>query len=502
MAAAALLFADWRIYRNDRRWQLLGIAQCAIMAISCWHASFSGAATAAFYVFAPTAGAALQHELKRFLPFFASLWAVILLASGINSENFTGLTGNWNWTQVLLIALLPGIPLLWEVRRWKSVSALLITLCSGALWYCCPPIFSRALLPAAIMTAGGIFCANRLTERRKTVIYAIAFLLTALLFGTLLYFGDWNDSRFQLWKGAFFLASANLPSGVGAENFASAVLPFIPDNYFFTSFAAPWHPHPHNELLNFLCAYGIAGGFYLFALVNAVFTNNSADDRGNFSRWIFLYLLICGMFDMSCAIVSGAWWCFLCAGIGIDKTPTETNISPLRMVFATAAIVVAGWMIAETIVSTINLRRGEMALYKHDTTAAGKYLRRSSTPLAQYRLAELKLMLLGDPQYAVEKYQHGKIFLHSQRLLALGLMRKGDISGALTAMRGEINCYPFSVINARLYCIMLKIAGVPKQEFSAAYNRFLSLCRLRNISPAAAGKLKTAQDDLPLGKRQ
>lgn len=498
--AAAILFADWRIYRDDLRWQLFGVAQITIIGVAFLNASPENILNTTFYLFAPLAGAALQQELKRFLPFFATLWSSILLISGIASENFTGFTGNWNWTQALLAALLPGAVLLLELPRWKLLSALLLFGIMLGIWFNCPAQFSRVIFPAAGAAFGMIYCARKIESRHKLLIYTLIFSLVAFAFFTVVAFAEWQDSRFQLWKGAADLALANCFSGVGMGNFASAVQHFIPENYFFTPFAAPWHPHPHNELLNFLCAYGIAGGFYIFALTAAVFTaKKTPDRRTQFATWIFVFLLICGMFDMSCVTVAGAMWCFLSAGIAIGTPCRKVFPKWRQMIPAAILLLFAVREVNNTVTSTMNLRRGEIALFKKDVENARRCLRRSSAPLAQYHLAELELLLFNDPHYALNFYQNGqKVFLHSQRLLALSLQQKGQYAAALTAMKEEISRYPFSVINARLYCIMLKNAGAPADEISAAKRRFQMLCDLRKISPAAAVTLLPAQDDLPI----
>ncbi len=502
-AAAVLLFADWKIYRHNMRWQLLGAAQCALLGIACRHGSFQGIMTTVFYVTAPLAGAALHRELKRFLPFSAALWAVILLISGFASENFTGFTGNWNWTQALLFALLPGVILLLEVPRRKTFSALLLAMTAFLLRSRFPAQFSRVILPATAVTAVILFCVQRMGQTRKRWIFTGAFLISALAFFSVVAFADWHDSRFQLWKGAADLALFNSMTGVGVGNFAAAVLPYIPEKYFFTAFAAPWHSHPHNELLNFLCAYGIAGGFFIFALAFAVLTAPAATDRRTlFARWIFLLLLICGMFDMPCAATAGAMWCFLCAGIGTGDEVPPVHWAWRRSIPATVLTGLALYMVKENIVSTTNLRRGELALYQRDAAAARQYLRRSSAPLAQYRLAELELMVSGDPQYVLTVYPgDAPVFMHSHRLRALALLQTGQTQAALEAMKKECRNYPFSIINARLFYLMRKNSGAPEYAVAHAHEYFLKLCRLRNISPAASGGISPEADDRPLPRR-
>ena len=111
--------------------------------------------------------------------------------------------------------------------------------------------------------ADGIY--NRYIKRVLDLVLAVVFA------------ADWADSRFQLWKGAEnLMTSVGWATGYGMGQFGNRVAPLIPELYFFTPFAASWHPHPHNELLHLLTAYGAAGGGFLLALIYAALASLSS----------------------------------------------------------------------------------------------------------------------------------------------------------------------------------------------------------------------------------
>ena len=71
--------------------------------------SFDHLGIALFYAAVPLSAAAYAAELRKTLPFAATVGAILLLWSGISSEHFTGITGNWNWTQGLLFVNKRGL---------------------------------------------------------------------------------------------------------------------------------------------------------------------------------------------------------------------------------------------------------------------------------------------------------------------------------------------------------------------------------------------------------
>ena len=136
LAGSVILFASFiqqHLYGGS--WEHLGIAL--------------------FYAATPLAAAAFAHELKRTLPLAATAGAVLLLWSGIASENFTGIAGNWNWTQGLLFALLPASMCFLNRRNFvrNTVTVTAIAVGAGILFY--PEIISRSVLIALpLLTAG------------------------------------------------------------------------------------------------------------------------------------------------------------------------------------------------------------------------------------------------------------------------------------------------------------------------------------------------------------
>ncbi|MBO5821410.1 MAG: hypothetical protein J6R86_00180, partial [Lentisphaeria bacterium] len=111
---------------------------------------------ALFYAATPLAASAIAQELRKTLPIAASISAILLLWSGLASENFTGLPGNWNWTQGLLFALLPAVLLFFDQKKFfcHTLIIFLLTVGLGGVFY--SEILSRSVLVALVLLSCGI----------------------------------------------------------------------------------------------------------------------------------------------------------------------------------------------------------------------------------------------------------------------------------------------------------------------------------------------------------
>ena len=101
------------IFQNNKLLRFTTLSGVVILiagAIQQWlyGGSFDHLGIALFYAATPLAAAAYAAELRKSLPFAGVAGAILMLWSGITSEHFTGITGNWNWTQAMLFALLPA----------------------------------------------------------------------------------------------------------------------------------------------------------------------------------------------------------------------------------------------------------------------------------------------------------------------------------------------------------------------------------------------------------
>lgn len=510
--AGAVAFGDWGAYRRDSRWRLFGAAQLLILLLTAWHwfagmIGWRGALTALCWLALPVAAAGLKAELERVLPTIFALAAAVWLVSGVTSENFTGLAGNWNWTQALLAAVLPGAMLFTGERRWLFAAAALL-LVGGMIGWWYPEQLSRTLAIAVPLAAGWLVFRARVPLRRPLTVMLPLFVLLAAALLTVIFVADWNDSRFQLWKGAADLALFHGVSGCGMGQFGNAVGAFLPEKYFFTPFAASWHPHPHNELLRWLGAYGLAGGLLMVSLVFLALGRRGRNDRELAAQWAFLILMLCGQTDVVLSTVPGCLLLLVCAGIaGGRRHQPAAAVSGGRAWIASALAVFALWMAWTHFAARLDDRRGQLALLAGDVDAARSAFRasvaREDDPEVRYDLAELELLRLDAPEAAENSLKalaaaRQENYRHAWRLAAIRAFRIGDMGAARDALERELRLYPYSVINAGLLAAMLERSGAPAGELAAARENLEILCRLRGVSPAQALTLTPEADDRPL----
>lgn len=515
LAVAAVAVLLWcggvkDLYR-DRSWQIFGMMQVLLLTIAGGHLwagnmNIADAGTVFFAVLAPTVGAVLKTELERVLPLAGTFTAVLLLISGFTSENFTGLTGNWNWTQGLLFALLPGVFLLMELKKWQYFAGALLLILAVVIYWYCPEQFSRGAGLAAIAAAAVLYLVQRLPERyRKWVVITGIFLVCAG-FAVFLLTGDIMDSRFQLWKGAGRMFADSIWTGHG--QFGNRILAFLPEKYSFTPFAAIWHPHPHNEMLNFLCRCGVGGGMFLAVLFYLSVCRPVTTGRELFSRWVFLVLFFCGQFDLHCAVTAGAVWAFTCAGIAAGKPhPGSAVPVPLwRWVTGGAVLIAAIGLTLNHWRAGTAQRLGELALHRGDRAGARRYLQQSlryeKLPHALYILAETELFE-GRVHYAgilLDELRRQRLenYFHARRLRGMVEFRSGNGAAALRELEIECRNYPFSVISAGFRWQLLKFCRAPETELHEAQAYFYGVCRMRGIDPRRAAHLTVAEDDRPL----
>ena len=472
-----------------------------------WHAFF--------YASTPLAAAAIAPELRKIMPDAAALTAGLLLLSGIFSENFTGLIGNWNWNQILLFAMLPGF-----FVRFKSSGSIKYTLLTiffllmlGSLLY--PEQLSVSLVIILPLTAVGMAAWNRFPERLRPALAVILFslLLTAVC-GTAMWKNTANisDSRIQLFASTAELLKNHWFIGVGPGRFFDFIQKYITPEYFLAPFSAPHHPHPHNELLHLWSAFGFAGIFFIAVLFCGVlksFPRRHVTLRNLLPVWIFLLIFFCGQTDLTAAIISGAFWMLAAAGITlaprkkVPAAPERTGYIAAILLLMTAAA-----MAIINLRTTLPLRQGRLAALKGDAATAIGYYQRSiavkPTTEALYGCAEIALHSKQDYRSAL--YFLDKLnrelgiynYLHSNRIKAVSLVNIGSLPEALGFIRQELQAYPLSVINHKLHWDLLKLLRRPQPEIEEAFKNYVRSCQLRRISPARGAQFPMNEDDSPL----
>ena len=517
IVAAALLLANtsWiGLYRKDRHLQFFGAAQILLLLLTIYHriagtASFHDVALSIFFITAPTLGMEFSRELRRILPVAGSVFALLLLFSGIMSEQFTGLCGNWNWTQGMLFALLPGIFILFDTARYRQWAVGSAVIAALIFMLTDPEIFSRSVLLGVFLIPLLIKGNGQLPEKWKFPVIVLGFAGIVAMILTIAAAVDLPDSRVQLWKGSLDLLLNRAWLGCGMGKFSEVILPYLPEKYYFTAFAAPMHPHPHNEILNFFCSYGIAGVVFLGALIFTALKKGPETEIQWYGQWIFLFLLLCGCFDVHCAILPGAAWFWLIPGMltadGEAEKIDRRRWKLLRVAAALLMIMAVLWKSAEHFRAGYFLRRGEIALSSGDFPAGRKFLEKSLSikilPHAAYRMAELYLHIFNEPQKCTDVldalYTERKIinYLHSRRLRAVAYSRTGKNVRSKEHLLAEVENYPYSIINARLLFIQKQHEKAPEPELRAAWSKLLKLCALRKITVAESASISAEKDD-------
>ncbi len=468
---------------------------------------------ALFYAATPLAASAIAQELRKTLPIAASIGEILLLWSGLASENFTGLPGNWNWTQGLLFALLPAVLLFFDQKKFfcHTLIIFLLTVGLGGVFY--SEILSRSVLVALVLLSCGIFVWLKLPQLQRKWLIAVLFLFmlaVPLTLGTLVPF---SDSRIYLYQAGTELLKEHGIIGVGMERFFDFIPEYLAPEYFLAPFSALHHPHPHNELLNLWSAFGIAGIVYigiLFCGMLYKFPKRRITPEKLLPFWIFFFIFLCAQTDLTGAILSGAFWMLSCAGMVFapQENCTEKDIQVWSKVIAALLILTSLYTAVENFRATALLRDGRLEALKNNAADALKFYQASEkikpTKEAVYGKAEIYLHAANDHTAALKELEklHTVLgydnFLHTNRIKAVALVNLGEKEAALPFIEKDAKFYPFSVLNARLHLMLLQMLRRPADEITAAQKRFLEICHLRGITAVQAAKFTMSEDDEPI----
>lgn len=496
----------------------------AVISLFTKNSTLEELCTPIFWIIYPLAAVCLAGEIRKILPGFAGIAAIFLIYSGIVSEKFTGLAGNWNWLQGLITALLPALAL-WgakemtvalgwgltaTARHRRNRAVILLALFFIFMGVFFPEGLSRGALAAAAGAGIILFFRRKTTTEKffKFSLPAVGILFAGFI--TLLLAASFNDTRFLIWQGALDGAFDAPFFGHGCGKFSEVIRSFLREEYFFSPFPAPHIDQAHNDLLHLFVENGFAGVlFYFTALLTLLRRRNTA-----FIRWIFLVLVICGWFDQHNFIVSGAGLTAVAAGLlaaprGNKETENFKGVVFLKFagVFLLLTAVHFGIINFQT---TSFIRQGDLALMSGDIPAAfSRYndsSRQKSTTHALYQMAELSLVK-NDPETAQKflsrlENELGKTeYRHTRRLRAVAALQLNDLLSAVENIElASVNA-PFSVINARFRRIILRAAKAPQNLIDDADRKFFQLCRMRGISPGQAAYFPVQQDDSPLPQK-
>ena len=508
----------YNILQSNKLLRFTALGGGVIMLASClqqylYGGTYEHPGIALFYAATPLAAAAIAPELRKTLPIAASLGTILLLWSGLTSENFTGLSGNWNWTQGLLFALLPAVMLFFDQKKFfcHTLILFLTAICLGIFFY--PEILSRSVLVALVLLSGGVFIWQKLPPIKRKWLNPLLFLFILAVPLTLGIIVPFSDSRIYLYQASAGLLKEHGIIGVGMERFFDFIPEYLAPEYFLAPFSALHHPHPHNELLNIWSAFGTAGIVYIgiiFCGMLYKFPYRRSTPEKLLPFWIFFFIFLCAQTDLTGAILPGAFWMLCCAGMVFapQENCAEKHRPAWSKIIATLLILTAMFLAVENFRATVLLRQGRLAAIKNDAANALKFYQSSEKikPLkeALYGKAEIYLHAANDHTAALKELEklHTVLgydnFLHTNRIKAVALVNLGAKEAALPFIEKDVKFYPFSVLNARLHMILLQLLRRPSNEISTAQNRFLEICRLRGLTPEQAAKFTMSEDDEPV----
>lgn len=466
----------------------------------------------------PLAGAALAPELRRAALPCGAITCIILLIFTITGDRYlTGFTGNWNWNMTMLCATVPALTA-WIIPGKHpfivaiAINAAIIT--AVAIMF--PEITPRGTIAALILAtliAPAIRKIKR--ERRTTALFgvalAIGFIFCSAISAPIA--SQVNDSRFQLWRSSAGMAKKHLFTGCGPGRFEQEIRPHITKEYFFTEFAAPRHPHPHNEFLFYISEFGIAGAamLILFAGCALKHTSHRSDNSSSWLTWLFLLLFLHGQVDVLLATPLAGCYFLLAGGLlsasGVRKTPVKASV--LRKSSAIVLFIFATIAAVNIFLATNHLRNAKLLLLSKNPIQALEQLifslKKFPVPEARYIAANVLLFDLKQPIPAIAqliKLEHEICggYIHSYGITARALTATGKTDTAKEYFALERKAFPYSALYAGFELAMLEISRASAVNIAAAKARLMKNLELRNLKPEDIPYLqKTPElDDKPL----
>lgn len=525
-AAVVLLFPGrliqmWRRERPVRLFIVVALTALGIAIIQQIRLGGSGdlLANSLFFTMMPLAGLALNGEFRRVLPNYCRLLFLVLALFSLFTEKFTGLPGNWNWNLSLLAVTLPALFTDKSGHKFRLLPAV-ITLSVALAAFCLafPELVPRGAIAGAAGAALLIAVLWFIPRRFRILGALIAGGLGIGLLLQLMFAAEGNaDSRIELWRGALTVVLRHPLLGVGAGRFGSAVAPCLPDGYFFSTFMATLHPHPHSELLHFISMFGVTGALCLALLYLSVFSNfNRHAPVRLYLSWMFAALLIHGQFDVLLStplagtlflIVGGT----LAAGNRYrgETVPGRNPAAAIRTAAAGLLVLTAGFEAGRTLRSTLALRRGELLAQEQLIEPAAAALAESRKIQARIPglYLEAQLMLAGgrNPQAALNRLEEMRRlgtenYFHSNGLRARALALRGEYQAALEWFERELQCFPYSAFYSGLRLEIMRRSGSPPEAIQSAAEHYEFCMRLRGLKPGDFARLLAAPglDDQPL----
>ncbi len=454
---------------------------------------------------------------KYIFPALGACWilnlALTLRLSGAPAVRH-GLTGNWNWSYILLLASTAAALYLicTHIRKpaLKIAASLLLLLVSAWQFYMLFS-FSRGSI-LALITAAGVFLLIWLYKFQPKVVKTLLYLipLAAIAGGVFVYLNfnsplfDFvrDDARYSLIPGGLRIAAQNSLVGISPELYESYALKTFDPGYFLSRFVSERSPHPHNELLFIAAAYGLpaflAWLYLIFQPVPTLIARLTAPGmwREKTLFFIFLIMLVSGMVDVTLASWPCKYFFLIIAGIFWYRTkpPEPAETAPWRNCFQIAASLsfcVMLYLAALAGYSSGLYRQAEVRYDQGNGPEALRLLAKSTEikpePLPLYRAGLIALFDAKNPDLALQYFQRiseqtgRKNYMSRYGMLARIYSVKGQTDKALEYFEKELEIYPYSALNWDLYSQVLAGTGqtAKAEEASKQRDRVMELKKLQ-----------------------
>lgn len=464
--------------------------------------------TELFYLAMPFAGIVLARELKRLLPPFLLVVALLLVASLagdlLRGLPPAGLPGNWNWNWSLLLVTVPAGMLVLPIRRKLESCTAAAIVVAWIPYLLTPRYTSLAALFSAVAAGGVLFLLLKTAPQRRTLLLILLGAICLFLFLAATHIPGLfrpGEARVPLWHGATDLAVQS-PLGNGISRFEGVIPEHLPREYFLSDFACDRHPHPHNELLSYACGWGIPGIVWSLLLFFGLWRGLGSlspveDPTGVILGWGTLLLFGHGMFDVILAtpfagtlflLLAGLFWN---AGAPAARTPVPLHYP--KVCAAAAALFFAAALLTAipAFCSGLFLRVAKAAHHQrkldHALLALDRSINWKPTPENLYVAAAIRLFDRKDPAAAVELYRllpatGFASYSHSDGRMARALTVLGRKREALEAFEREQQRFPYSALNAYYHMLALRRFGLP-EEAEEVEMRFRAIMRFKGLRP-------------------
>ena len=482
--------------------------------------------TAGFFFLLPLAGMFFSAELKRLFPWFGVILAVPAFFVTLRSPDLSGWAGNWNWNFSFLAVISSAyFFFLFPDNLRKMALWGLGFVTAGLILVSClrPEITPRGTFAGLIGATLCIIIFRNIQPKRRWAFALWAAALTLVLFAGSVgnMFEKIRDSRFQLWRGSLECTLANFPIGVGFDRFESMINPYLPEIYYFTPFAAPRHPHPHNEFLNYAACYGLVGAVFFVLLILLVLRGLRFSDRsGLWLGWTVLLLGIHGQFDVLLGTPLCGSYFLLGAGALAGNGVTKL-VSDRKNFAANAGKLIGSCFFVCAVILAVNcgksnfyLREARLALFKKDTAKADIMLQKSLkshvSGNALYTAGAVSLFNFRNPDLAISYLERiGSdlglpMVYHSNALLARAYAVKSEYAKSINYFDEELKFYPFSALASGLRLSVLRQAKGDEKAIAEENIRFGVLMKMRGLKMEEFSQLLRNQelDDAPLKTRE